>query len=433
MSVSDAAARGLLIGSFHAAVAAVAPARVLPPHLPAPPARGRTLVVGAGKAAAAMAASVEAHWPDGAPLAGIVVTRHGHAVAGSVGGGRIRVVEAGHPLPDPAGLDAAQAMLELLPGLGPDDRVLALISGGGSSLLTLPAHGLDLTDVRTVSGALLRSGAPVEEINCVRKHLSRSLGGRMAALCQAPVRALLISDVAGDDPSVIASGPFAPDPTRFADALAVLARWSVRAPEAVHRYLEAGAAGLYDETPKPGAACFARVEHGLLGNGRTALAGAAEYFSAHGVRPVILGDAYTGEAREVAQVFAALAREVRLHGSPWTPPVALLSGGETSVTVRGSGRGGRNTEFLLALALALQGLTGVHALAADTDGLDGDSDAAGASVGPNTLRRARALDVDAISLLANNDAASSFAALGDLLVTGPTRTNANDYRAILIT
>lgn len=434
MSASDADPRDLLIGSFHAAVSAVMPDRVLPAHLPAPPDKGRTLVVGAGKAAAAMAACVEAHWPAEAPLEGLVITRHGHGLAPSRPDecARIRTVEAGHPLPDMAGLAAARDLSELVRKAAPDDLVLALVSGGGSSLLTLPAEGLELADVRAVTHALLGSGAPIADINCVRKHLSRSLGGRLAERCRAPVRVLTISDVTGDDPSVIASGPFAPDPTTHADALALLARWDIQAPGSIRRYLEAGAAGLHDDTPKPGADCFARVEHRLLGNGRSALEGAAAYFSAHGIKPVILGDAFTGEAREVAQVFAALAREVSRHQSPWQAPVVLLSGGETSVTVRGAGRGGRNAEFQLALALALDGLAGVNAVAADTDGIDGVSDAAGAYVDPWSLHRALAMGLSAKDRLNDNDAHRFFAALDDLIVTGPTRTNANDYRAILI-
>jgi hydroxypyruvate reductase len=432
--------RNLLIASFHAAVAAVKAERVLPPHLPPPPA-GRTLVVGAGKAAADMAASVGAHWPAGAPLSGLVITRHGHLLPSPTGGGeggegkrhsRIEVVEAGHPLPDAAGVAAAQHLLDIVRSAGPDDRLLALISGGGSSLLTLPAAGLELDDIRAVSGALLASGAPIADINCVRKHLSATLGGRLAEVCAAPVTALMISDVTGDDPSVIASGPFAPDPGTYADALAVLERWWVAAPAAVLAHLRGGAAGRWPETPKPGAACFSRVEHRRLANGRDALLGGAAYFRARGVTPVILGDTITGEAREVAQVFAALAREVRRHGSPWQPPVVLLSGGETTVTVRGSGRGGRNAEFLLALGLALDGLAGVHALAADTDGIDGVSESAGAVIGPDILSRSGALGLSARKHLDDNDAHALFAALDEVILTGPTRTNANDYRAILI-
>ncbi len=420
-------ARALLLGSFQAAVDSVRAETVLPAHLPEPP-KGRILVVGAGKAAAAMAATVESHWSAGAPLDGLVITRHGHGQPTR----RIRVVEAGHPLPDAAGLEAAEALLGLVGQAGPEDLVLALISGGGSSLLSLPAGRLTLADLRDVSLSLLRSGAPIAEINCVRKHLTRTLGGRLAAACRAPVRALLISDVAGDDPGVIASGPFSPDPTTYADALGVLARYGIVPGNAVREHLERGIAGQVEDTPKPGASCFQRVDCRVIAGSRTALEGAARYFRAQGIPPVILGDSYTGEAREVAQSFAALAREVRGHGQPWLPPVVLLSGGETSVTVKGGGRGGRNGEFLLGLALALNGLDGVHALAADTDGIDGTESNAGALIGPDTLVRAGALALDGRACLDDNDAYRFFAGLDDLIVTGPTRTNANDYRAILI-
>lgn len=420
-------ARELLRQAFLAGVAAVQAPALLPAHLPPPPV-GRTLVVGAGKAAAAMAAAVEAAYGDEVRLQGLVVTRHGHGLPTRT----IRVMEAGHPLPDTHTLRAAEEILRLVGSAGPDDRVLGLISGGGSSLLSLPAEGLTLEDLQGVTQALLRCGAPIAEINCVRKHLTRTLGGWLAAASRAPVLALLISDVPGDDPAVIASGPFAPDPSTYADALEVLARWGVSPPAMVHAHLERGARGGLPETPKPGAACFARVENRVIAGGRRALEAAARFLHARGVAPVILGDTVEGEAREVAAVFAALAREVRLHASPWRPPVVLLSGGETSVTVRGRGRGGRNAEFALALAMRLQGLTGVYALAADTDGIDGTEDNAGALITPDSLARATALGLDARACLANNDAYGFFAALGDLLVTGPTRTNVNDFRAILI-
>lgn len=289
-----------------------------------------------------------------------------------------------------------------------------------------------LANLRAVAAALLTSGAPIADINCVRKHLSSTLGGHLAAACQAPVTALLLSDVAGDDPAVIASGPFAPDPTTYADALSVLERWNVAAPEAVRRHLQRGAAGEIAETPKPGDPCFERVTTRVIGNGHTMLEGAAIFLAEAGIRPIILGDTHTGEAREVAQVFAALTREIRHHSSPWVAPLVLLSGGETSVTVRGKGRGGRNTEFLLALALALDGIDGVHALAADSDGLDGSEDNAGGVIAPNALTKAAGLGLDPRAHLAENDAYGFFAALDDLLITGPTRTNANDFRAILI-
>lgn len=414
--------------SFLAAVEATQAERVLPPHLP-PPSSGRMRVVGAGKAAAAMAATVEATYGPEVNLDGLVITRYGYALPTR----RIRVVEAGHPLPDAQGLQAAARILHLVQTASPSDQILALISGGGSSLLTLPAEGLTLADLTAVNRALLACGAPIAEINCVRKPLTQTLGGRLAAASRAPVLALLISDVAGDDPAVIASGPCAPDPTTYADALAVLARWGIAPPPRIMDHLQRGARGDLAETPKPGAACFARVENRVIATGRTALKAAAAYLRACGVTPVILGDTVEGEAREVARVFAAIAREIRYHGSPWPPPVALLSGGETTVTVRGRGRGGRNAEFALALAIALQGLDGVYALAADTDGIDGNGDHAGALVSPDSLARAAALGIDAHAHLENNDAYGFFAALGDLLVTGPTHTNVNDFRAILIT
>jgi glycerate 2-kinase len=433
----------LLIGAFRAGVDAVRAEAILPPHLPPhlpTPGRGRNIVVAAGKAAAAMAACLEAHWPGHAPLEGLAITRHGHGAPTR----RIEVVEADHPLPDAAGLAAAERLLALLAEARPEDQVIALLSGGGSSLLSLPAAGLGLADLQAVGRALLLSGAPIAAINCVRKHLSRTLGGRLAQICRAPVSALLLSDVAGDDPAVIASGPFAPDPTTYADADAILLRWGVAAPETVRRHLARGMAGEIAETPKPGDPCFARVETRVIGNGHTMLEGAAAHLARTGMRAVILGDTFTGEAREVAQVFAALAREIRTHGGPWQAPVVLLSGGETSVTVRaagnygggdsgpGRGHGGRNAEFLLALALALDGLPGVHALAADSDGIDGTEDNAGALLGPDTLSRARDRGLDARTHLADNDSYGFFAALGDLLLTGPTRTNANDFRAVLI-
>jgi glycerate 2-kinase len=416
--------RDLLIGSFHAALAAVRADEILPAHLPA---HGPLLVVGAGKAAAAMAACVEACLPD-AEISGLVITRHGHALPTR----RIEVVQAGHPLPDRAGLTAAQRLFELVHAARPDMRVLALLSGGGSSLLSLPVAGVSLAELQEVTHALLGSGAAIAEINTVRKHLAQTLGGRLAAVCAAPVSALLISDVTGDDPAVIASGPFAPDASTYADALAVLARWNIAAPDAVMNHLQAGAAGEIEETPKPGMGCFTRVEHRIVANGRTALSAAADYFQSQGIRPVILGDTYTGEAREVAQVFAALAHEIVRYGNPWSPPLVLLSGGETSVTVDRPGRGGRNAEFLLALALKLNGLENVHALAADTDGIDGSEDNAGAIIGPDTLARASALGVATRASLDLHDSYAFFSALGDLLHTGPTRTNVNDFRAILI-
>jgi hydroxypyruvate reductase len=321
-------ARQLLIDAFHAGVAAVRAEAILPRHLPAP-CTGRNIVIAAGKAAADMAACVVAHWPADAPLEGLALTRHGHGVATR----RIEVIEAGHPHPDAAGQIAARRVLETVRSAGPEDQIIALLSGGASSLLSLPACTtvLQLDDLRALSASMLASGAAIAEINCVRKHLSATLGGRLAQVCRAPVHAYLLSDVTGDDPGVIASGPFSPDPTTYADALAVVRRWNIDHPAAPLQYLERGAAGEFAETPKPGDPCFEKISTRVIGNGHTMLEGAATSLARAGIQPVILGDTYTGEAREVAQVFAALAREIHLHGQPWSTPVALLSGGETSV------------------------------------------------------------------------------------------------------
>jgi hydroxypyruvate reductase len=425
-SGSDLGARVLLRRMFDAAVDAARPEKVLPRHLPAP-ARGRTVVVGAGKAAAAMAATVEAHWPRAAldRLSGIVVTRYGHGVPCR----RIEVVEASHPIPDRPGVDAAARILDLVQGLTADDLVLALISGGGSALLALPAEGVSLEDKRAVTSALLKSGAAIDEINAVRKHLSAIKGGRLAAAAYpAPVVALAISDVPGDDPSVIASGPTVPDPSRFADARSVLAKYAVAAPASVDRHLRCAA----DETPKPGDSRLAHSRFVLVATPQASLEAAAGVARRHGIVPVILGDAIEGEAREVARVMAGVALQVARRGQPAAPPCVLLSGGETTVTVRGRGRGGRNQEFLLALALALAAHPAVAAIAGDTDGIDGSESNAGAVVIPDSLARAAALGRDAKRDLADNDGYGFFAALGDLVVTGPTLTNVNDFRAILV-
>jgi len=399
--------RALLRAMFDAAVAAAAPATALPPCLPRPP-KGRTVVVGAGKASAAMAAALEAHWPG--ELSGLVVTRYGHAVPTR----RIEVVEAAHPVPDAAGERAAARILALVEGLGPDDLVLALVSGGASALLALPAPGITLAEKQAVNRALLKSGASIAEMNCVRKHLSRVKGGRLAAAA-APARvvALLISDVPGDDPSVIGSGPTVPDPTTVEDARAVLSKYGIAAPAAL------------SETPKR----LANSEVVMVATPQKSLQAAAGVARAHGFAPLLLGDALEGEAREAAKVMAGIARSCAVHGHPARPPCVLLSGGETTVTVRGKGRGGRNAEFLLALAIALDGHPKIHALAADTDGIDGSEDNAGALIGPDTLARGP----DAKARLADNDAYGFFSALGDLVVTGPTLTNVNDFRAILVT
>jgi glycerate 2-kinase len=425
--VTTAASRmpDLLRAMFDAAVAAAMPARIVPPHLPPPP-KGRTIVLGAGKASAAMAKAVEDNWPG--ELQGLVVTRYGHGVPCR----RIGIVEAAHPVPDAAGSKAAERILELARGAGPDDLVLCLISGGGSALLALPAEGLKLEDKQAVNKALLASGADIGQMNTVRRHLSAIKGGRLAAAAHpAKVVTLLISDVPGDDPSVIASGPTVADPTTFADARAILARHGVEPPPAVRAHLERAAG----ETPKPGDRRLAGAETILVAAPQASLEAAAEVARRAGVAPLILGDALEGEAREVGRVMAGIALQVRVRGQPAGPPCALLSGGETTVTVtvRGQGgRGGRNTEFLLGLAVQLHGLEGVWAIAGDTDGIDGSEDNAGAIVTPDALERARALGLKPVELLARNDAYGFFQALGDLVVTGPTLTNVNDFRAVLV-
>lgn len=426
----------LLRGMFDAALAAADPRLCLPPFLaPLAKARGtgRTVVIGAGKAAAAMAAATEAVWEQHAPgaaLEGLVVTRYGHGCPTS----RIEVVEAAHPVPDAAGRAAAARILALVRGLGADDRVIALISGGGSALLALPADGVTLEDKQDVNRALLRSGASIHEMNAVRKHLSAIKGGRLAAAA-APARlhAFLISDVPGDDVDVIASGPTVPDPTTLADARAVLAKYGIAPPPAVKRALADPAY----ETPKPGDALFAGVETVMVARPQASLEAAAEIARAAGVEPVILGDAIEGEAREVAMVMAGIAAQIARHGQPAEAPAVLLSGGETTVTVLGQGRGGRNAEFLAALAVAVEKRCAdvadrIAAVAGDTDGIDGTEDNAGALFLPGDLERAHATGVDLAAHLANNDGYGAFEALGRLLVTGPTLTNVNDFRAVLV-
>lgn len=423
--------RQLLIESFHAAVAAADARRAIPGRLPPPP-RGRTLILGAGKAAAAMALAVEQNWPAGAPLSGLVVTRYGHGQLTN----RIKVIEAGHPMPDDSGAGAAREMLKMAAGLGKDDLLLALISGGGSALLPLPAPGLQLSDLRAVTGALLRSGAPIQEINTVRKHLSGILGGRLAAACRAPLHAFIISDVTGDDPAHVASGPCAPDPGTFGDAIRILASRGIDPGASVNAHLARGARGEIEETPKPGDRLFERVHNYVIASSMTALQGAASYFSSRGITAVILGDSVTGEAREVAKPYGALARQIARHSHPWKPPVALLSGGECTVTMvprsGQSGRGGRCSEFLLSLALDLAGQPNAWALACDTDGIDGSEDNAGAVLTPDSLARAAVIGVNAQASLAENDTWTFFKALDDLVITGPTLTNVNDYRVILV-
>jgi len=407
------------------------PADVIGAHLPPPPARGRTLVLGAGKAGGAMAAAVDALWPAAAPLSGLVVTRYDHVPpAYRSQPGRIEVVEARHPVPDEAGRRAAQRIVELTRGLTADDLVLCLISGGGSALLAMPADGLAFEDKQAINRALLNSGAAIDEMNTVRKHLSAIKGGRLAARC-APARVvtLLISDVPGDDPSVIASGPTVPDASSCADALRILARYGIEIPAAARAGLESGAF----ETPKPGDACFAGHEVRMIATPQASLEAAAALARSAGLAAHILSDEIEGESREVGKVHAALARAVARRGQPFDRPCVILSGGETTVTVRSKGgRGGRASEFLLGCAIGLQGQPGVWALSADTDGIDGIEDNAGALAGPDTLARAAALGLKPADFLDRNDAYSFFSALGDLLVPGPTFTNVNDFRALLV-
>ena len=418
----DAQPQDALRSLFDAALAAADPALTVPPHLPAPPA-GRTVVVGAGKASAAMARAVEDNW-DG-DLSGLVVTRTGCAVPCD----RIEIVEAAHPVPDTAGLQAAERILGLAKDLSADDLLLALISGGGSALLTLPAAGLTLEDKQAVNSALLRSGATIGEMNCVRKHLSAIKGGRLAAAASpAGIVSLLISDVPGDDPAVIASGPTVADPTTTEDALGVIEKFAIDVPPAVADALRSAAA----ETPKPGSPAFESTDTRIVARPQGSLEAAASKVEEMGWTAVILGDAIEGEARDVARQHATLALGAMETGKPAKPPAVLLSGGEVTVTLKGKGRGGPNTEYLLALALALDGEAGIHALACDTDGIDGSEDNAGAVIGPKTLARARDLGLDAVKYLADNDAYGYFEALGDLVVSGPTLTNVNDFRAILL-
>ncbi len=416
------AARTLLRNLFDAAVASAQPAVCVPQHLPAPP-RGRLIVVGAGKASAAMARAVEDHWA--APLAGLVVTRYGYGVPCE----RIEIVEAAHPVPDEAGLRAAQRILERVHGLDADDLVLCLLSGGGSALLPLPIAGISLTMKQTVNRALLASGASISELNCVRRHLSAIKGGRLAAACfPARVLTLLISDVPGDRPIDIASGPTAADPTTSADALDIVARYGITLPAPVREALEDGRG----ESVKPGDPRLARSDLKIIATPQMALEAAARVARAAGISAHILSDAVEGEARDVGKVLASIAMQIADRGQPFVPPCVLLSGGETTVTVRGNGRGGRNVEFLLSLAIALEGKPRIHALAADTDGVDGSEEIAGAHLAPDSLDRARAQGLRPKDMLADNDGHRFFAALDDSVVTGPTLTNVNDFRAIFI-
>ena len=414
--------RVFLRSLFESAVTAADPHRVLPSFLPAVP-RGRTVVVGAGKAAGAMAQALEQHWTGA--LGGVVVTRYGHKVPTRF----IEVLEAAHPVPDEAGQRASQRILEAVQGLTADDLVICLISGGGSALLAAPAPGLTLADKQTMNRSLLRSGATITEMNCVRKHLSSLKGGRLALACYpAQVVTLLISDVPGDDPTVIASGPTVADPTTFAEARAIVEKYGLQDQARAYAHLCAAR----EETPKPGDLRLTRTSTHLIATPQQSLEAAAAVARAAGVTPVILGDSIEGEAREVAKVMAGIAHQVKRHGQPAARPCVLLSGGETTVTVRGKGRGGRNVEFLLALTLALRGEPGVFALAGDTDGIDGTEDNAGAVVLPDTWARAEHLGLKVADHLADNDGYGFFSALGDLVITGPTLTNVNDFRALLI-
>ncbi len=420
---TDQQAREALNRIFRASIAAADPRHMLAAHLPPRPA-GRCVVVGAGKSAAVMAAALEDAWPD-VELSGVVVTRYGHSVPTR----RLRVVEASHPVPDANSEIGAQSVLQAVQGLGPGDLVIALISGGGSALMALPVEGLTLADKQAVNRALLASGATISEMNAVRKHLSRIKGGRLAAAA-APARVvtLAISDVPGDDPAVIASGPTVPDPTTFSDARSIIARYGVALPTAVAARLTEDA----DETPKPGQ--LPHTEFRMIATPSMALRAASEEASRLGLLPLILGDALEGESREVGTMMAGIAKSVATHGLPIERPAVLLSGGETTVSIgpEGAGRGGRNTEFLLALAVALGGRNGIWAVAGDTDGIDGTEDAAGAFVAPDTLARARAAGLDPHGVLDSHDSYGLFDAIGDLIRTGPTLTNVNDIRAILI-
>jgi hydroxypyruvate reductase len=415
--------RELLRKMFDAAVDAALPEKSVKNFLPAPP-KGRTIVIGAGKASAAMAKAFEDAWAG--PLEGLVVTRYGHGVPCK----RIKIIEAAHPVPDAAGVQAAQDILKMVQGLTENDLVVALISGGGSSLLSLPAQGVTAEEKRDVNKALLASGAPIQEMNAVRKHLSAIKGGRLAVVAfPARIETLVISDVPGDDLSAVASGPTVADATTFADALDIISKYNIKVPPAALSHLRRGA----DETPKPGDPRLARVKAHLIASPQASLEAAAAVAAMHGYTPLILGDSLEGEARELGIVMAGMAMQVKRFAQPAKPPCVLISGGEGTVTVRGDGVGGRNVEFLLSLALKLHGADGIHAIACDTDGVDGGAEVAGAIIAPDTLKRARNIGLDAAATLARNDAHTFFAKLGDQVITGPTLTNVNDFRAVLIT
>jgi hydroxypyruvate reductase len=411
----------LLKAMFKAGVNAALPSLCVPAHLPPRP-KGRTIIIGAGKASGAMAKALEDTW-DG-PLDGLVVTRYGYRVPTE----RLEVIEAAHPVPDEAGRDAAKRIFELVQGLTEDDLVLCLISGGGSSLLALPAEGVTLEDKQAMNKALLASGATISEMNTVRKHLSAIKGGRLArAAYPAKVIALMISDVPGDDASIIASGPTVPDPSTNEDALGIIEKYGIDVPDNMRRLLDTA-----EETPKPGDPCFENVENIMIATPQASLEAAAEVARKAGVTPVILGDSIEGESRDVALVHAGIARQCAMRGQPEQPPCVLISGGETTITLKGNGKGGPNTEFLLSLAIALDGMENIYALAGDTDGVDGSEDNAGALIYPDTLARAEKAGINPKAMLANNDPYTFFKGIGNLLETGPTLTNVNDLRAILI-
>lgn len=417
----------LLLDSFYTAIDAANPLKIVPHHLPCPP-QGNTLVIGAGKAAAAMAHAVEESWPTGHPLEGMVVTPYGHGLATQ----SIVVIEANHPLPDTQGAMTAHAMLESVHMLTPDDLLLGLFSGGGSSLLSAPISSVTLEELQAISRQLLRCGASIQEINIVRKHLSVVLGGKLAAASRAPIYSLLISDVTDNDPSSIASGPCAPDPSTWQEVLALIEHYALTISPSLATMLREKTNSGHDETPKPGDTVFRNVKNKIIATARQSLTAAAQFFRDRNITPLMLGDTITGEAREIAKMHAAIAREIRHYHHPFKPPVALISGGETTVTVKGKGRGGRNAEFLLSLAIALNGMEEVYALAGDTDGIDGSETNAGAIIKPDTLNRAQHIGVNPAALLNANDAWTFFNQLDDLVITQPTRTNVNDYRAILI-
>ena len=426
--------RGFLLALFNAAVAQAVPGPEAAAFLPPPP-KGRTLVLGAGKAGGSMAAAVDALWPKSAPMSGLVVTRYDYVPPAykalqQQGAGRIEVVEAAHPVPDDAGRRAAKRIAELTKGLTQDDLVLCLISGGASSLMAMPADGITLEEKQAINKALLKSGAAIDEMNCVRKHLSAIKGGRLAAMCApAQVVTLLISDVPGDAPQVIGSGPTVPDSTTCANALRILARYGIDVPAAARKGLESGAL----ETPKPGDAVFAGHQVHMIATPQQSLEAAATLARQSGIGVHVLSDEMEGESREVGKVHAAMARYIARRGQPFTKPCVVISGGETTVTVWSTGgRGGRATEFLLGCAIALQGEPGVHVMAGDTDGIDGVEDNAGAIVTPSTLARAAELGLKPQDFLDANDAYNFFKPLGDLVVPGPTFTNVNDFRAVLI-